>query len=127
MKQQKKTTNYKTFNIIFGCLMVIMAGALIYCGLNMSSAADREYLALRDHLLSRFIEEKYQQEDQNQVCQMESHGLSKDREVAVRFWCQDYDTETHETTSEKKYHTLYFQRPNLIPGGLTSYAEALGD
>ena len=124
MKKQK-SNNYKTATIILGCLLVITLGALIYCGINMKSASDKEYLNLQDHLLNRFVELNYEKE--NQVCQMESHDLSKDQEVAVKFWCQDYDKDTHEKIGNKQYHTLYFQHPQKIEGGETGYAEALGE
>ena len=125
MKNKKQKNNYKTLNIVFGCLMLVMAGILVYCGMNMKSASDQEYLKLQDHLLSRFVELNYQQE--NQVCGMEKHGLSKDNEVFVRFYCQNYDTDTHEPVGNKEYHTLYFQRPTTIENGTAGYAEALGD
>ena len=121
MKKQKK--DYKKFNVIFGILMVAMVGVLVYCGLNVKSAADKEYLDLQDHLLGRFIELNYQKE--GQVCKMEGHGLSKDFEVSVRFWCQSYDADTDQLTGEREYRTVYFQHPKTIDGGTTGYAEAL--
>lgn len=102
-----------------------MAVALGYCVANIKSDSDKEYLALQDHLLNRFVVLSYQKE--NQYCQMESHGLSENHEVFVRFWCQNYDGNTNEPVGEKEYHTAYFQRPSTIQGGITGYGEALGD
>ena len=125
MKSKKQKINYKSLNIVFGCLMLIMAGGLAYCSVNMKSASDQEYLKLQDHLLDRFVELNYQQE--HQVCEMEKHGLSKNNEIFVKFYCQNYDEITHEPVGDKEYHTLYFQHPTTIDGSMTSYAEALGD
>lgn len=125
MKKQNSKTNFNTPCIILGCVSVVLLGALIYCFANMKSASDKEYLELQDHLLNRFVELNYQKD--NQVCEMESHGLSKDNEVSVRFWCQNYDTNTHKPVGAKEYHTLYFQHPTKFEGGEGGYAEALGD
>ncbi len=123
MKKQKK--NYKKFNVVFGVLMVIMMGVLVYCGINIKSTADKEYLALQSHLLDRFVELNYQKE--NQICKMESYGLSENNEVSVKFWCQNYDVDTNKLSEEKEYHTLYFQHPTTMENGTTGYAEALGE
>ncbi|MBR2766798.1 hypothetical protein IKD67_01800 [Candidatus Saccharibacteria bacterium] len=125
MKKQNTKNNYKTPCIVLGCVVVALVGALIYCCANIKSAEDKEYLALQDHLLSRFVKLNYQKD--NQVCEMESHSLSKDNEVSVRFWCQNYDADTHEPSGSKEYHTLYFQHPSEFAGGKGGYAEALGD
>lgn len=123
MKKQKN--NYKKFNIILGVLMVAMAIALMYCSFNIKSVEDKEYLDLREHLLSRFISLNYQKE--NQICEMESYGLSKDREISVRFWCQNYDKNTDSLIGNKEYHTLYFQHPTTTENTINGYAEALGE
>ena len=127
MKKQTKAqnNNFKILSIILGCVSVILLGALIYCCTNMKSAEDKEYLALQDHLLNRHIQMMY--ENGTNVCGMESHSLSKDNDVAVKFWCQKYDTDTHEPIGSKEYHTLYFQHPANIQNGKGGYAEALGD
>ncbi len=122
---KKRNNSYKKINVVFGCLMVIMLGLLVYCGINMKSRSDKEYLNLQDHLLGRFVEINYKKD--GQVCKMENHSLSKDYEVSVRFWCQAYDKDTNKLVGDKVYHTLYFQRPSVIDGGVTGYAEALGD
>lgn len=125
MKKQKSKINYKTLCMVLGCLAVILAGALIYCGTNMKSAEDKEYLSLQDHLLGRFVELNYQKD--NQICKMEGHELSKNNEVSVKFWCQNYDADTHEPVGGKEYHIVYFQHPTEFEGGVGGYAEALGD
>ncbi|MDO4611479.1 MAG: hypothetical protein Q4B34_01300 [Candidatus Saccharibacteria bacterium] len=120
----KQDNKYKIINIVFACLIVALAGALVYCGSNMYSAEDKEYLALQDHLLNRHVEMMYEQEDRWQVCEMDSRGISKDNDVYVRFWCQTYDTTTGQPAGETDYRTLYFQHRADAWGG---YAEALGD
>ena len=105
--------------------MAAMIGVLVYCGMNIKSAADREYLDLQDHLLGRFVELNYQKE--GRVCEMEGHGLSGDHEVFIKFWCQNYDAGTDKLVGEREYHTVYFQRPKAIDGGTAGYAEALGE
>ena len=123
----KKTpqNNYTTINILLGCMMIIMAGALIYCGANIKSTSDKEFLNLRGHLFSRFIKLNYEKD--NQLCEVEKYGVSSNNEVYVRFWCQKYDSNTHKPASEKEFNTLYFQHPKTIEGGTTGYAEALGE
>ncbi len=122
---QHKTDRYKILTIIFGCLFIAAFGALIYCGMNMKTEEEKEYLSLEEHLLGRHIEMMYGNE--GRLCGLESYGLSQDHEVAARFWCQDYDTETHEPVGDKYYHTLYFQHPKVYDWGYSGYAEALGD
>lgn len=126
MKNKNNNKNTKIVCTLLGCLSAILLCTTIYGFANMKSASDKEYLALSDHLLGRFIEMDYGKD--NRVCEMEKHELSKNNEVSVRFWCQDYDANTHEPVGDKEFHTLYFQHPREFEGGKsTGYAEALGE
>ena len=122
---KKKTQNFKIFNAIICLLFITMLGLLLYCGFNMKTTSDMEFLGLQDHLLNSYIKLRYQED--HRVCEVESHFISDDGDFAVRFWCQDYSNDAHEPNSDKQYHTLYFQKPRVIEGGTTGYAEALGD
>ena len=125
MKKQKDARKkYTTINIVIGATLAATVGILIYYVTQHNNTSDQEFLNLRDHLLSRFIQLDYGKD--NRVCEMVENGLSKDNDIYVKFWCQDYDEDTHEP-SEKVYHTLYFQHPTIINGYPTSYAEALGE
>lgn len=121
-KKQKSKNNYAKFNILFAILIVASVITSVYCGINIKSSADKEYLALQDHLLNRFIQMKFNEEGKR-ICGMESYGLSKENNVAVKYWCQDYN-ESHEPVGDKAYHTLYFNHPDKEGHG---YAEAVGD
>lgn len=121
MKKQNNK-NSKNLNYVFICVALVIAGILGYCSANLKNSYDQEFLNLRKHLLSRFVELKFAKD--HQVCEMEKDGLSKDNDVYARFWCQNHDPNTHEPIGEKIYHTLYFQRPKDSAFG---YAEALGD
>ncbi|MDO4611477.1 MAG: hypothetical protein Q4B34_01290 [Candidatus Saccharibacteria bacterium] len=120
----KQDNKYKIINAIFACIMIVMAGVMVYCGLNMKTAEEKEYLALQDHLYTQIVETK----GVGKWCEVESHGLSKDNDVYVRFWCYKFNPDTNELTEEKVYNTLYFQKHTVLGDGYsTGYAEALGD
>ena len=125
-KTKQKTAQkdkYKVPCIVLGSIVVLLSAALAFVSFSthLENAENKEYIALKDHLLEQHIEMLYGRE--NRVCQMEKHGLSKDNDLYVRFWCQDYDAESHEPITGKEYNTLYFQHPTDNGG----WAEALGD
>lgn len=121
----KNNNKYLKFNIFFGVVIVVLVGALFYCGMNMKTHEDIEKINLHEHLLNLYVQSTYGGE--GKVCESVDNGLSKDGDVYIRFWCQEYN-EDHEPITEQKYHTLYFQHYGKAVDRYNGpYAEALGD
>ena len=120
----KNNNKYLKFNIFFGVVIVVLVGALFYCGMNMKTHEDQKKIALHEHLLNKVVQLTYGRE--HRVCESVENGLSKDDDVYIRFWCQDY-SEDHEPITDKKYNTLYFQYSNETSNKYLKFAQALGD
>ena len=122
--KNKKHLKLQKITIFFIITTVLFMGSSIYFGLNQKSNEDQKKIALHEHLLNKVVQLTYGRE--HRVCESVENGLSKDDDVYIRFWCQDY-SEDHEPITDKKYNTLYFQYSNETSNKYLKYAQALGD
>ena len=122
--KNKKHLKLQKITIFFIITTVLFMGSSIYFGLNQKSHEDQKKIALHEHLLNKVVQLTYGRE--HRVCESVENGLSKDDDVYIRFWCQDY-SEDHEPITDKKYNTLYFQYSNETSNKYLKYAQALGD
>ncbi len=123
--KNKKHTKPQKITIFFIVTTILFMGLSIYFGLNQKSHEDIEKINLHEHLLNLYVQSTYGGE--GKVCESVDNGLSKDGDVYIRFWCQDYN-EDHKPITEQKYHTLYFQHyGEAVDRYNGPYAEALGD
>ena len=119
----KNNNKYLKINIFFGVVIVVLVGALFYCGMNMKTHEDQKKIDLHEHLLNQVVQLTYGRE--HRVCESVENGLSKDDDVYIRFWCQDY-SEDHEPITEKDYDTLYFQSSDTT-SKYYKFAQALAE
>ncbi len=119
----KNNNKYLKINIFFGVVIVVLVGALFYCGMNMKTHEDQKKIDLHEHLLDQFVRATYMKE--GTVCESVDNGLSKDDDVYIKFWCQDY-SEDHKPITDKHYYTLYFQSTGTRIDKYTgAYSQAL--
>lgn len=119
----KNNNKYLKINIFFGVVIVVLVGVLFYCGMNMKTHEDQKKIDLHEHLLNQVVQLTYGRE--GRVCESVENGLSKDDDVYIRFWCQDY-SEDHEPITEKDYDTLYFQSSDTT-SKYYKFAQALAE
>lgn len=126
---KKKTRNvknrYKILNMVFGTLLAIFVCIVIYCGLNMKTAEERKVLDMKEYFIAQILDNWCMnvENEKNNLCIIESTGLSEDNDLYVKFKHQIYDPETHQLI-DTKYHTLYFP---YRPDSPNHYAQSLGD
>lgn len=127
MKKQKSnpTKPYKITIIILAIIIVGLLSGLIFTITQTKSSTEREYLALYEHLMTRYPEFKCKENTptENYTCIMTDYGISRDGDPYVSYMQYTSDATTHKQKDEGTSITLYFQHPNQ-PGD--SYGEALG-
>lgn len=117
-KNQKIQPKYRNIIIVLSVAVVALTGGLIYCGMNMKTAEEKEYLGVMPHLMSRHVDLMYDRE--GRACTAEEYGISKDNDPFVEFYCDEY--ENGELKERVDGYTLYF--PHRAEA-TTGYAESL--
>jgi len=144
--KQDRTRIYIGVIIILAVAVVGLLGGLIFTATRTAARTyeEKEYLAVYEHLMSRYPEMKCVAEDDvnitavqdedgkylgvvqdedipdTRTCTMTGYGVSKDGDPYVSYAQQTYDPKTHEKKGEEEHLTVYFQHYN------GHYADALG-
>ena len=121
-KNKKSQTKYPCIIIVLCVAIACLIGGVIYCGTNMKSYEEREYLDVYEHLLSSYVFRSCDELMGNDayVCQIDSYGVSKDGDPYVKFKATEYNTEGHEPTGKVQMGTIYFDHM-----GPNEYGEAM--